>query len=224
MEVRISRLSIASLIAATAFYVPVASGLAAVVLGIASIKAINGSGGSLLGKKIAQFSIAAGAIHAVVWVALLWPGSSFEVPTGATGVVFRDQVPVRALGYGHHRKLPLLEAVTTYPTGELNQIGSEAVEVLLNTSEIVRVKNSGLWSICEPMEFARTFGQWEPIERAQEKVEFSALAVARIAASREATVQELVSRGLEGRLKDGLSEELKGSGICIMSFTVGPAK
>lgn len=223
MEVRISRLSIASLVAAMAFYVPVVSGLAAVLLGIAAIGAINQSGGSLLGKKIAQFSVGAGALHALVWVALLWPGASFEVPPGATGVVFRDHVPVRAQGYGLHRKWPVLEVVTIYPTAELNRLESEPFEVLLRNSALVRLKNHGLWSICEPMEFARSFGRREPVERAAEHVSFSAMSVARIAASKKATVQDLVSEGQEGLLKDALSEELKVKGICVSSYVVGRA-
>jgi hypothetical protein len=206
---KISRLAIASLILATAFYIPVIAGVAAILVGIAALRKIKASKEVVLGVGIARFSIGFGALHALLWILFLFPGASFEVPIGQFGVVFRDSEPVRVAGYGSHRKWPMFESVELYPDGELQKFEVEPEEVLLSTSKIVRVEVSGLWTICDPIKFAEYFHRPYRAEFAREIVE------------QHAQAHNLVMEGES--IKAAANRDLAVYGVCITSASAGPA-
>jgi len=158
---KISYLAVASLVFGMVFYVPLVTGILAIVTGIFAIKAIKKYEGILLGKGMAISGVLLGLTHGVLWGLIMFAGLTYIVDVENTGVVIRDNVLVRTVGPGIHYKIPFYEHVKSYPTGAIHSLESEPHKVLFKTVKTRTVSSTLLWKICDLELMHNKFGSFD---------------------------------------------------------------
>lgn len=215
---RISYWAIASLILGLAFYIPLATGLLAILTGLRATSLIRNSSGALLGRGIAIAGVSLGVVHAVVWGLVLFAGLTYTVGVGERAVVVRDGRADRVEESGLHYKVPLIEHVERFPTDQIFLFESRSSDLMFSSRQFGSVEYQVLWLACDPARMYEKMGHFR-----QSTVE-TVLPVAvngrlRPAALSSVSAEEMMRDGhLSLHLEEEISTEIKNRGLCLKSF------
>lgn len=215
---RISRLAVASLVAGMLFFVPIATGLLAVIAGALAINVISKSKGMLLGKGLAYSGLLLGTIHGIFWLLISYADMSYSVDATESSVVIRNGEVNRVEEVGLHLKIPFLESVEYFPTMSLQQLTATAGPLLLRTKESLQIEYNLFWQVCSP---AKTFGQFGAfnVPIIEFHIDNSVEDALRPVTVQKFSLEELLSDyDIESSVLDELDEQLESKGICISSF------
>ena len=215
---RISKLAVASLVAGMLFFVPIATGLLAVVAGALAINVISKSKGMLLGKGLAYSGLVLGAIHGIFWLLIAYADMSYVVDATESAVVIRNGEVSRVEEAGIHLKIPFLESVEHFPTMSLQRLNASAGPFLLRTRESLQIEYSLLWQVCSPIKTFEQIGAFN-VSDIEFYIDYSLGDALRHVTVQKSSLEELTSDyKMEPSIVKTLNEQLESKGICIRTF------
>ena len=217
---RVSYLAVTSLVLGMAFFVPILTGLAAIVAGLIALKTIRHSESQITGKGIAVTGIALGSIQALYWVFIVIIGLTFSVEQHQTAVVVRDGKAVRVEGPGTHYKIPNFESVELFPTSEYFKLEISKTPLILKSRKIVKLNVSVIWNICGPLNTYNKFGSFNH-EMVKLAVKQNLISELRTMAARASGIRELLYNENTGKELEGrFSVATKPMGVCIKTLNL----
>ena len=221
---RISFLAIASLVTGMLFFIPIVTGIAAILLGAFAVKAINKSKGIILGKGIAYTGIGLGTIHGTFWLLVFYAGLTYLVDVDQSAVVLRGGDAQRVVNSGLHYKIPFIESVEYYPTERIQSLDSKTGVLLFSSREAHSLDYRLLWKVCSADKAYIKFG---PFRKSlfEEWISLEVTNALRGVAVYKSNPKELVADYTI--LKDAendLNNELNATGVCVVMLTLSASE
>lgn len=217
---RISFLAISSLVAGMAFFIPIVTGLAAILLGAFSVKSINKSQGMLLGKGLAYTGIGLGAVHGTFWLLIFYAGLTYLVDVGQSAVVLRGGDVQRVEKSGLHYKIPFIESVEYYPTETVQLLESNTEALLFSSRETHSLDYKLQWKICAA---DKAYIKYGPFKRRliEELLSVKVKNALRNASAHKSNSKELITDyTILKDTENDLNNNLKDSGVCVVMLTL----
>lgn len=138
------------------FFIPLITGLIAIVFGTIALKAITKNNGILIGKGVALAGIVLGSLSLLVWSFILFGNAVYTIQPNEEAVVFRGNEQSHIVTPGVHFLTPVIERVEIYDLSKVYSNNTGTQKYFLNR-EIIEIDVNFKWRICEPEEHADNF-------------------------------------------------------------------
>jgi regulator of protease activity HflC (stomatin/prohibitin superfamily) len=154
---RISKSALTSLVAGMLFFIPLITGLIALVFGTLALKAITKNNEILIGKGVALAGIVLGSLNLLVWSFVLFSNAVYTIQPNEEAVVFRGNKQSHVVTPGLHFLTPGIERVKIYDLSKVYSNNTGTQKYFLFNREAIELNVNFKWRICEPEEHADNF-------------------------------------------------------------------
>jgi regulator of protease activity HflC (stomatin/prohibitin superfamily) len=216
---QISKLAITSLITGLLFFIPIITGLMALLFGSLSIKAINKDKTFLLGKGLAFAGLLLGLLNVIAWSFILFNNPIYFIEPNQEAVVFREKQQKHVVKPGLHFLNPIIERVKIYDPLKVYSSNTGEHKYHFSNGEPINLNTTYKWRICEPMENADNFLGLD------DRVIEEAITKAMVQAVRQVLLEENVNdpKRLESQMfHDAIRRKVDSMamhyGVCLATF------
>lgn len=215
---QISKSAITSLVTGLLFFIPIITGLIALVFGAISIKAIKKSKDLLLGKGMALTGLFLGFLNIIVWSFILFNNPIYTIGHNEEAIIFHENEQKHIVIPGVHFLNPITQRVTIYDTTKVYSGNTGELKYLLFNSKPFEMNVAFKWRICVPKENADNFLGLDTdfIEHAISK---DILNVIRVVLISEKIIdpKELGTQKFHNAVRKKIDERVKDYGVCLAS-------
>lgn len=154
MKTSISRSSVFSLVAGMLFFIPVVTSLAALVMGLYALRQIRKRDGELLGKGLAVWGVALGALGSMAWGLILFGHTVYVVKPTDRAVIMQENTVKRLVGPGIHFVIPGREHLQAYNVTQIHADKTGYQKYFLYDKRPFEMDMAFSWRFCLPMAHA----------------------------------------------------------------------